>query len=113
MLDWDDWFNHRRLLEGLDWLQRSSKRRIIANRASQSSRPDSTGMVSGFSCTVHFLVGATVVIGSIGTAFTVVPFIVSWQPSARPRAAGAPVKADDSKLEPGQQPTVEGRSRVI
>ena len=39
-----------------------------------------------------FLVGATVVAGGGGAAFTAVPFIASWQPSARARAAGAPVE---------------------
>ncbi|WP_372613537.1 ubiquinol-cytochrome c reductase iron-sulfur subunit [Halomonas sp.] len=61
----------------------------------------------------RFLVGATMVVGGIGAAFTAVPFIASWQPSARARAAGAPVEVDISKLEPGQQVTVEWRGKPI
>jgi len=61
----------------------------------------------------RFLVGATVVAGGVGAAFTAVPFIASWQPSARARAAGAPVEVDISKLEPGQQVTVEWRGKPV
>ncbi|QTP54668.1 ubiquinol-cytochrome c reductase iron-sulfur subunit [Billgrantia sulfidoxydans] len=60
-----------------------------------------------------FLVGATVVAGGVGAAFTAVPFIASWQPSARARAAGAPVEVDVDKLEPGQQLTVEWRGKPV
>lgn len=59
----------------------------------------------------RFLVGATVVVGAVGAVFTAVPFIASWQPSAR--AAGAPVEVDVGKLKPGQQVTVEWRGKPI
>jgi ubiquinol-cytochrome c reductase iron-sulfur subunit len=42
-----------------------------------------------------------------------VPFLASWFPSARALAAGAPVEADISKLEPGQQITVEWRGKPV
>lgn len=61
----------------------------------------------------RFLVGATVVVGAVGAVFTAVPFIASWQPSARARAAGAPVEVDIGKLKPGQQVTVEWRGKPI
>ncbi|MDR5868377.1 ubiquinol-cytochrome c reductase iron-sulfur subunit [Halomonas koreensis] len=61
----------------------------------------------------RFLVGATSVVGAAGAVGVAVPFVASWQPSARARAAGAPVKADVSKLEPGQRMTVEWRGRPI
>ena len=51
----------------------------------------------------RFLTAATVVVGAVGTVAVAVPFIKSWNPSARARSAGAPVEADISKLEPGQQ----------
>lgn len=51
----------------------------------------------------RFLTAATVVVGAVGTGFVAVPFIKSWNPSARARSAGAPIKADISKLEMGQQ----------
>ncbi len=50
----------------------------------------------------RFLTAATVVVGAVGSGFVAVPFIKSWNPSARARSAGAPIKADISKLEPGR-----------
>lgn len=61
----------------------------------------------------RFLVGATSVVGAIGAVGVTIPFVASWQPSARARAAGAPVQADISKLEPGQRLTVEWRGRPV
>ena len=61
----------------------------------------------------RFLVGATSVVGAVGAVGVAVPFVASWQPSAKARAAGAPVQADISKLEPGQRMTVEWRGRPI
>jgi ubiquinol-cytochrome c reductase iron-sulfur subunit len=37
----------------------------------------------------------------------------SWQPSAKAKAAGAPVKQDISKIEPGQMITVEWRGKPV
>ncbi len=51
----------------------------------------------------RFLTAATVVVGAVGTVAAAVPFVKSWSPSARAKSAGAPVEADISKLEPGQQ----------
>ncbi len=61
----------------------------------------------------RFLVGATTVVGAVGAVGVAVPFVASWQPSARALAAGAPVSADVSKLEIGQQVTVEWRGRPV
>ncbi|MBF7054475.1 ubiquinol-cytochrome c reductase iron-sulfur subunit [Halomonas sp. KAO] len=61
----------------------------------------------------RFLVGATTVVGGVGAVGVAVPFVASWQPSARARAAGAPVQADISKLEPGQRMTVEWRGKPV
>nr|WP_298249876.1 ubiquinol-cytochrome c reductase iron-sulfur subunit [uncultured Halomonas sp.] len=61
----------------------------------------------------RFLVGATTVVGGVGAVGVAVPFVASWQPSARARAAGAPVQADVSKLEPGQRMTVEWRGKPV
>ena len=49
-----------------------------------------------------FLTRATMATGAVGAVFAAVPFIESWSPSERARAAGAPVSFDLSKLEPGQ-----------
>ena len=61
----------------------------------------------------RFLTAATVVVGAVGTGFVAVPFLSSWSPSARARTAGAPVQADISKLEPGQQIIVKWRGKPV
>jgi ubiquinol-cytochrome c reductase iron-sulfur subunit len=61
----------------------------------------------------RFLIGATSVVGGIGAAFVAAPFVMSMFPSARARAAGAPVEVDISKLEPGQKIDVEWRGKVV
>lgn len=59
------------------------------------------------------LVVATSVVGAIGAGFAAVPFIASMNPSAKARAAGAPVEADISKLEPGALLRVKWRGKPI
>ena len=49
----------------------------------------------------RFLTAATSVVGAAGAVGIATPFVGSWNPSAKAKAAGAPVKADISKLEPG------------
>jgi len=61
----------------------------------------------------RFLTAATVVVGAVGTAVAAVPFVKSWNPSARARSAGAPVEADISKLEPGQQVTFKWQGKPV
>ncbi|MEN8107225.1 MAG: ubiquinol-cytochrome c reductase iron-sulfur subunit [Pseudomonadota bacterium] len=61
----------------------------------------------------RFLTGATTVIGTVGLGFALVPFISSMQPSAKARAAGAPVRADISKLEAGQMIRVKWRGKPV
>ncbi len=61
----------------------------------------------------RFLIGATTVVGGIGAVAAAVPFAWSLVPSERAKAAGAPVEADISKLEPGQQIKVEWRGKVV
>lgn len=50
----------------------------------------------------RFLVGATATVGGAGVVGAAVPFVRSWLPSAKARAAGAPVALDISKLRPGE-----------
>jgi ubiquinol-cytochrome c reductase iron-sulfur subunit len=61
----------------------------------------------------RFLTAATVVVGAVGTAFVAVPFVASWSPSARAKTAGAPVKADISQLQPGQQIIIKWRGKPV
>ena len=61
----------------------------------------------------RFLTAATTVVGGVGVAFALVPFISSMQPSAKARAAGAPVRADISKLEEGQMIRVKWRGKPV
>lgn len=49
----------------------------------------------------RFLLGSTSVVGAAGVAAAVVPFVGSWNPSARARAAGAPVRVDISQIDEG------------
>jgi len=61
----------------------------------------------------RFLVAATTVVGAAGAVGVAVPFVGSWQPSAKAKAAGAPVKADVSKIEPGQMVVIEWRGKPV
>ena len=61
----------------------------------------------------RFLTATTAVVGAAGMGAAALPFIASWQPSDRTIAAGAPVVVDISKLEPGQQLTVEWRRQPV
>ena len=53
------------------------------------------------------------VVGAVGAATMAIPFVSSMSPSARAKAAGAPVEIDISKLEPGQRVTVEWRGKPV
>ncbi len=56
---------------------------------------------------------ATAGVGLAGTAGLAVPFAGSMAPSERAKAAGAPVEVDISKIESGQQITVEWRGKPV
>jgi ubiquinol-cytochrome c reductase iron-sulfur subunit len=61
----------------------------------------------------RFLTTATSVVGAVGAAAVVWPFLASLKPSAKAQALGAPAKADISLLEPGQQITIIWRGQPI
>ncbi|MCG8668262.1 MAG: ubiquinol-cytochrome c reductase iron-sulfur subunit [Pseudomonadales bacterium] len=61
----------------------------------------------------RFWIGATSAVGAVGAVGVAVPFVKSWNPSAKAKNAGAPVVADISKLEPGQKITVEWRGKPV
>jgi len=61
----------------------------------------------------RFLTAGTVVVGGAGTIVAAWPFLSSWSPSARARTAGAPVQADISKMQPGQQLIFNWRGKPV
>lgn len=61
----------------------------------------------------HFLIGATTVTAAAGAVATAVPFVASFNPSARARALGAAVSVDISNVEPGGYMRVLWRGRAI
>ncbi|OIQ45177.1 MAG: ubiquinol-cytochrome c reductase iron-sulfur subunit [Gammaproteobacteria bacterium MedPE] len=61
----------------------------------------------------RFLTLATAVVGGAGTVGVAVPFIKSWNPSEKAKAAGAPVEYDVSKMAPGQLVRVKWRGKPV
>lgn len=63
----------------------------------------------------YFLIGASSVVAGIGVVGAAIPFVKSWVPSAKARAAGAPVTVDFSKLRPGELlgPTPAWRGKPV
>ena len=59
------------------------------------------------------LIGLTTAVGLSGLPFAATPFIAAWNPSAKARAAGAPVKLDVSKMQVGQQIQVAWRKQPV
>ncbi len=56
---------------------------------------------------------ATTCAGAVGGAATAVPFVSTFQPSERAKAAGAAVEVDISSLKPGEKLTVEWRGKPV
>ncbi len=61
----------------------------------------------------RFLTAATSAVAAVGAVGIAVPFLGSWNPSAKAKAAGAPVKFDAGKMEPGQLVRVEWRGQPV
>ncbi|WP_018274909.1 ubiquinol-cytochrome c reductase iron-sulfur subunit [Teredinibacter turnerae] len=59
------------------------------------------------------LTALTSVVGAAGVVGAAVPFVGSWNPSAKAKAAGAPVEVNISKIQPGQMITVEWRGKPV
>lgn len=51
--------------------------------------------------------------GAVGAAAVAVPFVSTFAPSERARAAGAPVRVDISALQPGEKVVVEWRGKPV
>jgi len=52
-------------------------------------------------------------VGGAGALAAAVPFVASFQPSERAKAAGAPVEVDLSNIGPGEMKTVEWRGKPV
>lgn len=61
----------------------------------------------------RFLVAATGAAGAVAAAGVATPFVLTFMPSERAKAAGAPVEVDISKLEAGQKINVEWRGKPV
>ncbi len=55
----------------------------------------------------------TCVAGGAGVAAVAVPFVSTFQPSERAKAAGAAVEVDISAMKPGEMQTVEWRGKPV
>jgi ubiquinol-cytochrome c reductase iron-sulfur subunit len=51
--------------------------------------------------------------GAVGGAATAIPFVSTFTPSERAKAAGAPVQVDISAIKPGEKLTVEWRGKPV
>ena len=61
----------------------------------------------------RMLTTAMTVVGAVGAGFVSVPFLSAMEPSAKTKAAGAPVEVDISKLDVGQLIRVEWRGKPV
>ena len=59
------------------------------------------------------MITAACVVGGAGAVAAAVPFVASFQPSERAKAAGAPVEVDLSGIGPGEMKTVEWRGKPV
>ena len=71
--------------------------------------PVEPGMDKGRRTWIAITCGA----GAVGGVAVAVPFISTFAPSERARAAGAPVRVDISAIQPGQKLTVEWRGKPV
>jgi len=61
----------------------------------------------------RFLLATTSAVGAVGVGTAAVPFIESWNPSAKARAVGAPVQVSLRELKPGGLMKVQWRGQTI
>ena len=61
----------------------------------------------------RFLIGAIYTLGGIGVIGGAIPFVASWNSSAKARSSGAPVKVNIQKIEQGQRVTVAWRGKPV
>jgi ubiquinol-cytochrome c reductase iron-sulfur subunit len=68
---------------------------------------------SGMDKSRRNLIAATAAVGGAAGLGAAVPFVWSWMPSERAKAAGAPVEVDVSRMEPGELKIVEWRGKPV
>ena len=61
----------------------------------------------------RFLIATTSFVAGAGLVGVAIPFVQSWNPSAKAKAAGAPVKVDSGKIESGAMITVEWQGKPV
>lgn len=61
----------------------------------------------------RFLTWATAGVGAVGAGFVAVPFLGSWNPSEKAKAAGAPVEFNLDKVEVGQMVKVKWQGKPV
>lgn len=61
----------------------------------------------------RLLIAATTAAGGVAAAGAATPFILSWMPSERAKAAGAPVEVDVSAIAPGTMMNVEWQGKPV
>ncbi len=59
------------------------------------------------------VIGVTAAIGAVGGVATAVPFVASFAPSERAKAAGAPVEVDIAGMKPGELRRVEWQGKPV
>ncbi len=91
----------------------------MSDSASSSAKPDPSH-ASGLSFSKEPVDGGrrtwiaiTCGVGAVGGAAVAVPFVSTFAPSERARAAGAAVRVDVSTLQPGEMQTVEWRGKPV
>jgi ubiquinol-cytochrome c reductase iron-sulfur subunit len=80
-----------------------------ASAASVAGSISSSGVDQGRRTWIAITCGA----GAVGGAAVAVPFVSTFAPSERARAAGAPVQVDISGIKPGEKLTVEWRGKPV
>jgi ubiquinol-cytochrome c reductase iron-sulfur subunit len=61
----------------------------------------------------RFLTAVTSFVAGAGLVGVATPFVKSWNPSAKAKSAGAPVKVDTGKIGPGAMITVEWQGKPV
>ncbi|VCU71931.1 Ubiquinol-cytochrome c reductase iron-sulfur subunit [Pigmentiphaga humi] len=61
----------------------------------------------------RFWVGTTCAVGGVAAVGVAVPFVSTFAPSERAKAAGAPVEVEVGDMQPGEMRTVEWRGKPV